>query len=499
MERLVSSWPGTEIVERYEECRSAKAPGRPVFDAMVKRIERGDAQGIIAWHPDRLARNPIDGGRVIYLLDTGALQDLRFSAFSFENNPQGKFMLSIIFGYSKYYVDALSQNVRRGMRTKAEKGWRPGRGPLGYITDPQTRTIIPDPERFGIVRRMWRMMLSGAYSVRDVLHAANVEWGLTTRKTKRLGGKPLSLGAIYALFCNPFYAGVIEWDGRALPGKHQPIVSLEEFDRVQRLLGRPGRARPSAREFAYTGMIRCGACGLAVTAEEKTNRFGSKYTYYHCTRRRGAFMCDQPYVNRDRLEEQLVAFLGSIAITERVRQWLLARFEKQALTETTDYDTRLASLSKSIEALDKELDTLTKLRLRDLVTDEEFAIQRRELDHRRLGLTQQHEIAKRTVFRIEPCRILVSFCHRAVECFELGNLHVRRMILETIGSNPLLLNRILNVEAAFPFRRWTRPLQVPELCTLVEDVRTLSINDPEGFARLIGNLEEILSSVDQVA
>ena len=131
MTRLAASWPDITIIEILEESMSARKPGRPVFDAMVKRLEKGEADGIIAWHPDRLARNSIDGGRIIYLLDGSRLKDLRFATFSFENNSQGKFMLSIIFGYSKYYVDSLSENIRRGLRTKLQHGWLPGLAPAG--------------------------------------------------------------------------------------------------------------------------------------------------------------------------------------------------------------------------------------------------------------------------------------------------------------------------------------------------------------------------------
>ena len=84
-----------EIVDFVEEAKTAKCPGREKFAQVIKRIEKGEASGIIAWHPDRLARNSIDGGKIIYLLDTGKIQNLKFITHWFENTPQGKFMLSI--------------------------------------------------------------------------------------------------------------------------------------------------------------------------------------------------------------------------------------------------------------------------------------------------------------------------------------------------------------------------------------------------------------------
>src|SRR3989338_2568689 len=107
-----------EIVASFQEAKTAKEPGRKVFAEMLDRICAGEAGEILAWHPDRLARNSIDGGKIIYLLDTGKLLDLKFPTFWFDSTPQGKFMMNIAFGQSKYYIDNLSENIKRGHRAK---------------------------------------------------------------------------------------------------------------------------------------------------------------------------------------------------------------------------------------------------------------------------------------------------------------------------------------------------------------------------------------------
>jgi site-specific DNA recombinase len=112
-----------EISEIFIEKKTAKIPGREIFNEMISKIETSKTLiGILAWHPDRLARNSVDGGRIIYLLDTGKLAGLKFPTFSFENTQAGKFFLSIALSNAKYYIDNLSENVKRGNRQKLRCG-----------------------------------------------------------------------------------------------------------------------------------------------------------------------------------------------------------------------------------------------------------------------------------------------------------------------------------------------------------------------------------------
>ena len=493
VERLVSTWRGVSIVHIYEESMSAKAPGRPLFNEMMRRIERGEAEGILAWHPDRLARNSVDGGRIIYLLDQRVLKDLRFVTLTFENNPQGKFMLSIVFGYSKYYVDSLSENVRRGNRTKVENGWLPSMAPTGYLNEPTARTIIPDPERFATLRRMWELMLTGVYTPRNIWETAIEEWGLRTRKRKRSGGAPITLSAVYRILTNPFYAGVIRWEGRDYVGKHEPMVTLHEFERVQHLLGRPGRPRPKRHQFAFTGIIRCGGCGLSVTAEHHVNRYGSQYTYYRCTRRRRDVDCREPAISLADLEAQVLRFLESTTVPSTLHRFAMEELSNLARNRTDLRETQRNGLQRETCSIGLELDNLTKLRLRDLITDEEFLRQRQELEQRRRRLEQSLKHIEQASAWFEPAQELISFNKRASSWFREGDNRSRRRIVQIVGLNLRLKDRMLLIDARKPFRRWSTNGSGSDLSAFLEDVRT-SVIDPS-YADILANirmLEELV-------
>jgi len=265
-----------DISEILTESQSAKYPGRPVFNNPMKQVYKGQVKGIISWKLDRLARNPIDGSALIWALDRGKISEIITPHNTFLNNSNDKFLMQLEFGMAKKYVDDLSDNVKRGNRTKLENGWIPGIPPLGYLNEPKERTIIKDPERFALVRRMWDLLRQGTGPSRIQKMATN-EWGLRTRVHKKTGGQPLSINSLYKIFGTPFYYGLIKRKEGVFKGKHEPMINEEEFWKAQEILGRKGRPRPRKHQFAFTGLIRCSECGSMVTAEEKDNKYGSHY------------------------------------------------------------------------------------------------------------------------------------------------------------------------------------------------------------------------------
>lgn len=478
IERVFSGNPQMSIIGAVEESKSAKAPGRPIFNDLLAAIERGEADGIVAWHPDRLARNSVDGGKLIYLLDQGILKDLKFANFAFENSSQGKLMLSVMFGFSKYYVDNLSENVKRGNRAKVELGWRPGQPPLGYRNCKDTKTIIRDPDTYSIVERLLTTATLGAYSVKHLWLMARDEWGLRTPVTRRRGGSPITLGAFYKILGNPFYTGNFLWHGQLHRGKHHAILTAQQFEQIQHWLGRPGTQKPQRYAFPFTGFIRCGVCGLMVTAEHKINRQGHQYTYYHCTKRNVGEKCRQPSVVATALEAQIVAFLETITIDQQLHDALVAEARKIEQNSTQTEDAKEA-LERARAETSKQEATVLDLRVRGLISDEEFLSRKNSLQIERARIDEQLARAGLTQNWFEPFETIISFRKLAVKWFQAGNSEVRRLILQVTGSNPILKDKILSIEATFPFSRdpsWPTFLQ---MCTSGYDVRTFSQLTPD--------------------
>lgn len=471
-----------DIVDALEESKSAKSPGRKVFNSLLKRIERGEAKGILAWHPDRLARNALDGGRVIHLLDTGNLVDLRFPTYTFENTSQGKFMLAIMFGQSKYYVDALSENVRRGNRTKREKGWLPGQPPVGYLngrSEAGEKIIVPDPASFAALTHLWELFLSGGYSAPQLLEIATDRLGVRTVKRKRIGGKPLTVSGIYRFLSNPFYAGHMVHKGQWYPGRHQPMITLEQFERAQVLLGRDNRARSKGHMFAYTGLIKCGACGCTVTAEEKRNRYGTHYVYYHCTRKKRGADCREKCIEERDLEEQVATFLKQIHLDQQETDKLLTGIEEERTRNREAGDGVKRGIEMALESCTRNLDNLTKLRYRELISDEEFVRQRGELVQEQMKLKQQLQQADSESW-IEPSRRLFLFSNRAIYWLTHGTTTEKRLILATVGSNLTLTSKKLNIDARKPFTILQERGSFSNWSASVNDVRTFFSENP-GF------------------
>ena len=252
-----------EIVEEFIEKQSAKVPGRPIFGQMLKRIEKCEVSDIVSWHPDRLARNSVDGGQIVYLLDTGKLASLKFPIHWFENTPQGKFSLSMAFVQSKYYVDSLSENTKRGLRQKVRMGIFPSQAPVGYLNDPRTKTIVVERKKARVLRLAFERYVKGNQRLEDIA------------------------------------------------------------DFLAKKRGQPER-KPQNEPQPFCGLISCASCGMMITGEYKVKKQKNgnvhNYTYYHCTKKSKTTKCPEPCIRQEELDKQLSALIKSVSLTACVKE-----------------------------------------------------------------------------------------------------------------------------------------------------------------------------------
>ena len=447
------------------ESQSAHKRGRPIFTHVMKLIEEGKANALLVWHPNRIARNAFDGGWVITAMDEGKLLEVKTTNGTYRNTSNDKFMLSLEFGMAKKSSDDNGDAVKRGIRTKNAMGWYPSRAPLGYLNTIANgkgmNTILIDPERFDEVKGMWRLMLTGRYSVPQILEIVNREWKLKTR-TKN---EPLSRSMLYKIFNNPFYCGHYEYPKRSgewYDGKHEAMITKEEFQRVQALMGNKERPRPLTRRFAYTGIMECANCGAAVTAEEKVKRYKNgntqQYIYYHCTKRIDT-KCPEKTVELSELTKQADLVIRGLTISDAFRDWAIKYLYEVRKDEAKTHEQVVANKQKRVLDITKQMDALL-LRYTspantagDLISDVEYKDARNRFLNEKSALetdlqTQSQQIEK----WIELSERTFNFARYASVWFFKGDLETKRAVFACLGSDFLLKDRKLAITLRKPFK-----------------------------------------------
>ena len=347
-----------EIVDVFVEKQTAKIPGRPVFNEMIERMEKGEASGILAWHPDRLARNSVDGGKIIYLVDTEVIKDLKFSTFWFDPTPQGKFMLSIAFSQSKYYVDNLSENIKRGHRNKVKDGIWPQMAPLGY--ENVNKRIVPDKIIAPLVKMTFEAYATGNFTLRQ-LHDKFNELGL-----KRKSGGKYSVSNYQQILKNPIYTGLMRYNGEIYEGKHEPIITKKLFDSVQEVMMRKSKPKGKGlKSYLYRGFFHCGECGCFITTETQKG-----HDYLRCTKRKNP--CEQKYVREEIITSQIQESIKKVSLPLDWLSWMIAENKKDQSSEIQSSSLFADKAKAEISLLDSKIEKLMNAYLENALSLEEY-------------------------------------------------------------------------------------------------------------------------------
>ncbi len=309
-----------EVIEIKKESHSAKEAGqRPVFNEIVDEIKSGKFNGILTWAADRISRNAGDLGRIVDLMDSGKLHEIRTYGQKFTNSPNEKFLLMILGSQAKLENDNKVVNVKRGLRARCEMGLWPCTAPTGYLNSTSKEKscqVEIDPHRAPVIKKMFEKVAYEKYSGRR-LHA----WLKDEIKFRTKSGKPLTISNIYTTLRNTFYYGSFEYPkggGQWYTGKHTPIITKELFDKVQESIAEH-LIKTKGKEFAFTKLMTCGLCGSGISADEKFKKQQNgdihRYVYYGCSRFQDK-NCKSGYLREENLIEQLAGLMDKIDLDE---------------------------------------------------------------------------------------------------------------------------------------------------------------------------------------
>ena len=471
------------VAEVLTETCSAKAPGRPVFGALIRRVNKGEIQRVFCWKMDRLARNHLDTGAVLQALADEKIEEVVTIDRTYTQDGNDRFMGSFEFGMATKYIDDLRQNVKRGNRARFQRGWINHIPPLGYLSDPATKTIVKDPERFDLVRRMWDLVLTGTMRPSEIVETANTKWGFRTRRFKRRGGVPLARSTFFEMLANPFFMGEIRLkSGETYAGAHPPMVTPAEFERVQEILGRPGRPRPQRHRFPFAGLIRCGICSCRITGEEHLKPSGRRYVYYRCTRKKRDVPCNERAIPELDLENQVATKLQAISPTEDVHEWLMRHLGQNLAREETVRKAAQETLEKALVDTRREVENLVGLRVREQVTDDIYNRLHKALTEREASLETKLRAPKRNPVEAERLNLKTfTFAKKASHVFLTGTEVQKRMILETVGLNYSLMSRKIRFSLRNPFSFFSESASLSNWSTLPDVVRTWIANTSEYY------------------
>jgi site-specific DNA recombinase len=428
---------GFAIVQEYLDVETAKLTGRAAFGEMVAYLKaHPSVRVMLVEKTDRLYRNLKDWVTVDEL-DVEIHFPKEGVVLSRESRSSEKFMHGIKVLMAKNYIDNLSEEARKGMQEKAQQGIWPTKSPLDYrnVAGPDGKKIIAtDSEVAPIVSKLFEWYATGQYALKEIAQKAR-EAGLIYRRTS--ASVPVS--AVHSILRNRLYTGQFEWNGKLIQGRHQPLVSVELWERVQGVLdGRNvSKAKRGKHDFAFSGLIACAKCGCSVVGEIKKER----YVYYHCTGYADKCLgnpasCRRNYVREEALEQKFTEMLGQLRFDDEVLEWVRESLHASHADERREHEEAIRRLQGEHKRLGDRINAmyLDKLDGRvDSAFFDKMSAQWREEQTRCLREIAGHESAEQS-YMDEGIQIL-ELARNAQKLFERQEPREKRRLLNFLLSN----------------------------------------------------------------
>ena len=353
--------------EYVDEAESGRIADRPEFQKMLNEANKPEApfKEILVWKFSRFTRKREHAVAFKSMLRRRGIRVVSITEQA-DDTPTGKLLEAIIESVDEFYSENLAQEVVRGMREAASRGfWMTTYAPYGYkrvhVQDGAAKRpkLELNPPADAVVRRVFDMVLQGK-SILDVTKTLNAEGIPTTN------GKKWLKTTIHTMLSHEAYTGTVVWGANAKDGAppvrvedaHPAIVSKRDFQKARRLLGSraPKKVNPRRASSPYllSGIAKCETCGKAMTAAEAKS---GKYTYYicHSLLKRGKGTCETPRLNAKSFEKLIVNEIRANILTESNIRDLVKLLDEEMDGVAREQRERLQNIEEELEDVKKRL------------------------------------------------------------------------------------------------------------------------------------------------
>ncbi|MBN1227673.1 MAG: recombinase family protein [Deltaproteobacteria bacterium] len=358
-----------------DEGKSGTTLDRPALKDLLERCQQDKSiEAVIIQETDRLARNTQNHLTIKALLLKAEVKLISVAQPMLDDSPEGNMIDTILASVNQFQSDINSRKTKKGLKQKFQEGWWPGWAPLGYINvslggNPEGRRsrkiVKKDPQNWSILKTGFKLYLTGNYSV-DEIGDILYKKGLRAKS-----GKKVPHSILFNTFRNPFYAGIMRWNGQEKVGKHQPMISLKEHQHILQIMDMHNlyACRRRKHSFLLRGFVFCNICGQRYTAEK---HIGKNKDYYHCSAPKSKHSNRNQNVEVTELENQVKECFKKIQFSQEFVNRMVKKVKAFHSKTKENIGCRKQALYNQKMSLERKRDLAEEKLLNGIILNDDF-------------------------------------------------------------------------------------------------------------------------------
>lgn len=474
---------GYEVTKVFSISESASGKKqRQIFNEMLAFVKKNNIKLIICEKVDRLTRNFKDATDINDWINDDASREVHFVkenvVLNKDSRSNEKFIWNIKVSVAQYYIDNLSEEVKKGQKEKIAQGWLPTRPPIGYKTvgEKGHKIHIIDEQKAPLVKKMFELYATGNYSIKRLTEFMN-ELGL-----RNDGGNKLVKSRVHQYLTDPFYIGYNKWNGQLTLGKQEPLIDESLFEKIQKLLKSKTTPKYSKHNFLFKGGLRCKECQGTITWEVQKG-----ITYGHCNHYRNCAQSNWAHENK--VEEQLIQGLSVLQLRSiRLAEWIKKALKETHKDEIVVHSSSVQELSKRQEIIKQRLDKLYDDKLDGKISEEfyqrkfeEYSAELRSIEK---GLSK---VNTASLSYFELSMNFYDLSQRSTEIYRKSKVEQKRNLIRMVFETLTLDNGLLEWSYTKPFQLLYDAVQATNSSKMLSDaVKMKKIFEPEEKVDLTG-------------